>query len=222
MKAEPKRHRWHRAGRSLVALLLGALALVGCSGWPTAPVSEPNQHVLAAAPPSKAASARRDLVLEVGVPRASPGFDTPRMAYVRKPYELDYFADNRWADTPARMLAPLLTGALERSGAFRAVVQAPTAVAADVRVTTDLIRLQQDFTNRPSRVELALRVQLVDARGRRVLATRTFDESEAAATDDAYGGVAAANAALARVLAQVVEFCIAETAEVSASTSPAR
>jgi cholesterol transport system auxiliary component len=197
-----------RATWSWLALLV---LLGGCTGLLPTPIPDPNLHVLAAAPVAKTATATRDLVLEVSPPRASPGFDTHRMAYVRKAYELDYFADNRWADTPARMLGPLLTQALEQSGGFRAVVQAPTAVTADVRVATELIRLQQDFALRPSRAEVALRVQLVDVRSRRVIATKVFEETEIAPSDDAQGGVAAANAAVDRVLRQVVDFCVAET-----------
>jgi cholesterol transport system auxiliary component len=120
------------------------------------------------------------------------------------------------------MLGPLLTQALERSGGFRTVVQAPTVVAADVRVNAELIRLQQDFTTRPSRADVTLRVQLVDVRARRVVATKLFEADENASSEDAYGGVAAANAALARVLVQVVDFCFAETADRSAPVGPAR
>lgn len=190
---------------------LSVLVLVGgCSEFAPKPAPEPNLYVLAAVPAAKAARSARDLVLEVSAPHAAPGFDTPRMAYVTKAYELDYFADSRWADAPARLLGPLLTEALERSGGLRTVVQAPTVVAADVRVNTELIRLQQNFTIRPSRAELSLRVQLVDVRARRVLATRLFEESENASSENAYGGVAAANAALERALARVVDFCLAE------------
>jgi cholesterol transport system auxiliary component len=120
---------------------------------------------------------QRDLVLEVALPRAWPGFDTAQMAYVRQPYELDYFAASRWADTPPRMLGPLLARALEQTGSFRAVVQMPSTVPADFRVDTELVRLQQDFGVRPSRVELTLRVQLIDVRGKRVAATRVVEVS---------------------------------------------
>jgi cholesterol transport system auxiliary component len=206
------------AGRSsggweVLALLV---LLGGCATLLPAPPPEPSLHLLAAtAPvaPYAPETARRDVVLEVAVPRAAPGFDTPRMAYVQKPYELDYFVAHRWAEAPARMLAPLLTQALERSGGFRAVVQAPTAVPADVRLSTEIVRLQQDFSVRPSRVEFVLRVQLVDVRARRVMATRSFDETAEAPSEDAAGGVTAANAALSRVLAQLVDFCAAETAQ---------
>jgi len=200
-------HRHAPRGSLILALLLGA-----CTGLQPTPVENPNLHVLQPRPTVTAAPAKRDLVLEVGVTRAAPGYDTPQMAYVKKPYELDYFANNRWADAPARMLGPLLAQALEQSGSFRAIVQPPGGAQADLRVNAELIRLHQDFQTRPSRVELTLRVQLVDVRARRVLATRTFTETENAPSDDAYGGVTAANAALRRVLEQVAEFCVVESA----------
>jgi cholesterol transport system auxiliary component len=60
-------------------------------------------------------------------------------------------------------------------------------------------------------VELALRLQLTDVRTKRVLASRSFDESENAPSDDPYGGVIAANAALQRILEQVADFCVVES-----------
>lgn len=193
-------------------LALAAL-LAGCAGLQPVQAPSPNLHVLQATPVVTAAPVKRDLVLEVSVPRAWPGFDTPQMAYVQKPYALDYFANSRWADAPAHMVGPLIARALEQTGSFRAVVQTPSGVPADLRLTGELIRLQQNFTTRPSKVELTLRVELIDVRARRVLAARVFDETETAPSDDAYGGVTAASAALQRVLAQVAEFCVAEAGD---------
>ncbi|MDO9372078.1 MAG: ABC-type transport auxiliary lipoprotein family protein [Gammaproteobacteria bacterium] len=185
------------------------MLLVGCAGLPSAPqVQSSNIYVLDARPAIKAAQAKRDLVLAVSLPRARPGFDTPQMAYVRQPHTLDYFAANQWADTPARMLWPLLAQALEQAGSFRAVVQTPGVVPVDVRLDPELIRLQHDFSTQPSRIQLTLRAQLIDVRSKRVLAVKLFDEAENAASDDAYGGVTAANRALQRVLAQLADFCI--------------
>jgi cholesterol transport system auxiliary component len=192
---------------------LGALAavLAGCTALQPPRVESPSLFVLAAEPVRKAARPQRSAVVEVAAPRAWPGFDTPQMAYVRQPYEIEYFAASRWADTPARMLAPLLARALEQTGSFRAVVQPPTAAPADFRLDTEVVRLQQSFAGRPSRAELALRAQLTDLRGKRIVATRVFEDAENAASEDAGGGVVAANAALQRVLEQVADFCIAET-----------
>ena len=207
MSAPRQRSAW----RPATALLLAA-ALAGCSVLPEPRVQNVNVYVLAAEPLPAASRPQRDVVVEVALPRAWPGFDTTRIVYVRQPYELDYFAASRWADTPAKMLGPLLARALEQTGSFRAVVQPPSAAPADVRVDAELVRLQQDFATRPSRVEITLRVQLTDLRGRRVVAAREFDGAESAPAEDAAGGVAAANAALQRMLGDVAEFVVAGAA----------
>jgi cholesterol transport system auxiliary component len=124
---------------------------------------------------------------------------------VRRPHELEYFAKNRWADTPSRMLAQAIAQAIAQSGAVRAVVQAPGAVSAELRLDVELLRLLQDFTARPSRVRLALQAQLINTGTGRVLVAREFDVSEEAPSDDAYGGVIAANRVLERLLGQVTE-----------------
>ena len=200
----------HSGNRTLRMLTL-AMLVGGCTGLQPPRVESSNTYVLEAQPIAKTVRAKRDLVLEVGAPRARPGFETPQMVYVRQPYELEYFAANRWADAPSHMLGPLLAQGLEQTESFRAVVQTPSAVPADLRVDTELIRLQQNFATRPSRIELTLRAELIDVRGKRVLSTKLFDETEDAPTDDAYGGVTAANLALRRILEQLADFCVAES-----------
>jgi cholesterol transport system auxiliary component len=187
------------------------LLLAGCTGLSAQPVTSQTIYVLEAQRATKPAQVKRDIVLAVSEPQTRPGFDTPQIAYVQKPHELNYFVTSRWADTPARMLEPLLVQAMEQTGCFRAVVQSPGAIPADVRLDTELIRLQHDFVTRPSRVQLTLRAQLIDVRGQRVLAVKQFDESENAASDNAYGGVTAANRAVQRMLDQLVDFCVNES-----------
>jgi cholesterol transport system auxiliary component len=73
---------------------------------------------------------------------------------------------------------------------------------------------------RPSRVEFTLRAQLVHVQGRRVLATRYVEAVQEAPSDDAPGGVAAANAAVARALEQVAAFCVEASAELHVRATP--
>ena len=61
-------------------------------------------------------------VLVVGLPQAAAGFDTPRMAYVQRSHEVNYYATSQWADSPARMVVPLLIRSMDRTGLWRAVV----------------------------------------------------------------------------------------------------
>lgn len=194
--------------RIFPALVASAMLLVGCTGLHAPPTESTHFYVLDARPAIKVAQAKRDLVLTVSMPRARPGFDTPQMVYLRQPHELEYFVTHRWADTPSSMLGPLLAQSLEQTGSFRAIVQTPGIVPGNVRLDTELIRLQQDFGSKPSRVQFTLRAQLIDVVSKRVIAVKLFDESETAASEDAYGGVIAANRVLQRVLGQLADFCV--------------
>jgi cholesterol transport system auxiliary component len=194
--------------RRILQILACAMLLTGCTGLHAPQVESSHIYVLDARAPDKTVQIKRDLVLAVSMPRARPGFDTPRIAYLRQPNELDYFVSNRWADTPARMLEPLLVQALEQSGSFRAVVRTPGVVPANIRLDTELVRLQQDFGTQPSKVQITLRAQLIDVTDKRVLAVKLFDETENAVSDNAYGGVITANRLLQRVLDKLSDFCI--------------
>lgn len=190
-----------------------ALALLGgCSVLPPPPPPD-NVYLLEvqapplSAPSRSASPPKHDLVLAVSLPQARAGFDTARMIWVRQAHGLEVYARNRWADTPAHMLAPLLVQTLARSGAFHAVVQPSSGASAKLRLDTELVRLQQDFSAQPSKVRITLGARLIDSGTRQVIATAEFDETENCATEDAYGGVLAANRALERLLGRLAEFC---------------
>jgi cholesterol transport system auxiliary component len=156
--------------------------------------------------------------LVVAQPTAAPGFDSPRIVYVKRSHELEFFTRSEWVDTPARMLAPLLVRALERSGAFASVAEARSAAAAGLRLEAEIVRLQQEFTERPSRVRLTVRVQLSEVPSRRVLGAREVEAVEEAPSDDPYGGVVAANRAVRRVLDEIVAYCGERSAARAASS----
>lgn len=213
------KYGWMNAGRPratgwLVALA-GMIVLVGCSPLKPARVDYPNTFLLEASPTNIPARnggrvetrpLATGLNILVAMPKAHSGYDTSRMAYLRQPHELEYFAKNQWVDAPARMLWPILAQAVERTGRFSAVVQSPGTVNIDQRLDTELIRLHQDFTRQPSVLRMSLRAQLIDTASRRVLATREFDISETADADDPYGGVQAANRAVARLARDIADF----------------
>ncbi|WP_139556734.1 ABC-type transport auxiliary lipoprotein family protein [Methylotetracoccus oryzae] len=207
-----KKRSMARCGRGLVIGLV-LLAVTACS-W-LSPAATPTTSFYSldsarAAPLAVRAPATAP-TLTVNPPRAAAGFDSSRIIYVRERHQLEYFAHSEWVDPPARMLGPLLVAAIERTGAFRAVVLAPSAAGGDLRLDTEIIDLQQEFTSLRSRVRFTLRAYLVDDKTRRVLAGRQFDAAIPAASDDPYGGVVAANRAVKKVLASLAAFC-AETA----------
>jgi cholesterol transport system auxiliary component len=145
-------------------------------------------------------------VLLVTQPKAQAGFDTVRMAYLLRPYEVSYYAYNQWADTPARMLQRVMVENFDKTGLWSAVLQTPGAAPAHYRLDCDNLVLEQQFFSNPSRVRLALRTQLIETKTQSILATRSFELFETAPTDDPYGGVIAANQAAAKLIAEMAEW----------------
>lgn len=195
------------------AVMLACLFAVGCS-LPMADSGPPPQQHLLVGSFGEADPAPADApVLMVARPRAGAGFDSPAMRYLEEPTQLDAFARNQWAAAPADMLEPLLVDAMESTGAFRAVVDGGSGLRAGFRLDTEVLRLQQEFFERPSRVRLELRATLVAAGSGEVLMARTFETTESAPGNDPASGVAAANRAVNRLLAQVADAVAARVAD---------
>ncbi len=221
LKGGSKEHRQHYLSglprkRQMYPMLIAATLMInGCQNLllPSQSVTPPTLYSLGQAEavvvqqaniPARVGHAP---VLIVSSPRAAAGFDSPRIIYVRQEHKLEYFAQNRWVAAPAVMLLPLLVNTLAHSSTFSAVVPAPTSVAGQRRLDTEVIRLQHDFTTAPSRVRFTLRAHLLDNVTRRVLAWREFDVVVASASEDPYGGVVAANQAVRTVLQELAIFC---------------
>ncbi|MCV2352266.1 ABC-type transport auxiliary lipoprotein family protein [Paucibacter sp. Y2R2-4] len=186
------------------------LALGACGSLLPTPPLPPALHLLSAAPLAK----RQQLAaprpaglpsLHINAAQSAAGYDSRRIIYLREPNRLDYYARHEWVDTPARMLAPLLLAAMEASGRYRVVMAAPSAALAEYSLDSEVIRLQQDFSQSPSQVLLVLRLSLMERQSRRVLVSRVFESRCAAASEDAAGGVNAAAVALTQILNELAD-----------------
>ncbi len=142
-------------------------------------------------------------VLLVSPPQAEPGFETQRMVYVKRPYELEFYAANQWADTPVRMLTPLMVQVLNQGGVWHSVIPLPNSIRGDYRLDTYGFLLQQEFLQQPSRVRVSIRAQLVDLKASEIVSTRAFEAVENAPSENAYGGVLAVNRAVSGLLDQI-------------------
>lgn len=193
--------------------LLAAALLAGCGVLETSSKAPPGFYTLGPvsgvplqnAPPP-APSRVQSPTLLVLTPGAAAGFDSQRIIYVRQDHRIEYFAHNEWVDTPSRMLQGLLVDAMARSGVFSAVSPSSGAAGGDLRLDTEIVRLQHEFQTQPSQVRFTLRASLVEDRSRRVLAWREFDTVVPAASDDPYGGVTAASTAVQSTLQQLAIF----------------
>src|SRR5450631_1466536 len=187
----------------------------GCGALLPKATRQPSFYTLdsaPAAPRPATVSPSRELIaaptLIVNPPGAASGFDSHRIIYVRGSHTREYFSHSEWVDTPARMLAPLIVAAIENGGGFRAVVLTPSVAAGDMRLDTEIMRLEQNFVDQPSRVRFTLRAYVVDDATRRVIAWREFDATVAATSEDPRGGVVAANRAVQIVMEKLASFCM--------------
>ena len=189
-------------------LFLAALLSAGCT-LPQDNSPPPQSYLLevgAFTPPQARRSGNKTLL--VTVPKAAPGFDSNRIAYTKQPLKLDYYSNNVWSDTPAKMLLPFLVRAFESTGAFKAVVSPPAPTLTNLRVDVDVIRLQQEFNGSSSQVRFTARIKVVDMKSNHVLGTQVFETLEPAPSEDAYGAVKAANVAVQKALSEMIQFAL--------------
>jgi cholesterol transport system auxiliary component len=188
--------------------MLGLLGLTACSLLGPQDVPEMNTYTLAIRKiHSQPANLKKETLL-VSTPTASAGYDSNKMIFTNKPYELGHFARSQWAAPPAEMLKPLLIQKLRDTGRFHAVLSSTFSTNRDWLLRTHLIELQQDFTVNPSRVKVAVQADLVNSTTHQVISSQTFSQTVAAPENTPYGGVVAANRAVERLLAQVVDFSV--------------
>jgi cholesterol transport system auxiliary component len=193
--------RWLRRLAALAALLPAGCALL------PAPPPEPARAVLNQAPEQIPHRRSSGLILVVSPLEASPAYDTTRMAYSTRPFEIGYFRDHEWAEPPARMIGSLLVRTLRETGFFRAVPTTP-AVRPAWRLEADLLQLLQDHTVTPPVLRLRLHVRLSDASGQ-LAGERDMHVEQPMAQPTPYAGIVAANAAAAAAVQEAVRFVLA-------------
>lgn len=130
------------------------------------------------------------------------------MAYQMHPYQVDYFALNRWQVPPLTMLNDNLAQALQNSGGFRAVIVTPPYVGRVDRVVhLNLLQLSQVFDASTSVVKERLQVQLVTTKDvtQTVVSQKTFTLAVPVKASP-FAGVAGANQAWQQMLPAMVAY----------------
>jgi cholesterol transport system auxiliary component len=188
------------------AFLGAALALQGCALL-APPPPETRKEVLDQAPLDVPQRDCRGGTLLVLPPRTRPAYDMTEMAYRVQPHELAYFSQHEWAETPSRMLQPLIAKTLQATRCFGLVVGPPYAGPYRYSLHTELRELVADFTFEPAALQLSLRFQLDDAAGRAV-AVKEVSLREPLRQRNPYGSVVAANEATAKALSELAAFVL--------------
>jgi cholesterol transport system auxiliary component len=192
--------------RSYPIVLLVIFMLTGClSPVQTDPDST---YMLDTLPNHISKSKTRNITLLVQQPDTRPIYNTTKMAYTIKPYQVSYFGRNQWAETPSQMLLPLMVQTLQNTNHFRAVVTPPFTGRYHYLLTTQILQLQQNFLKCPNVVEVTIRVQLSKASSNQVIGTKEITVRVPIKQRSPYCGVIAANKAMALALADIDNFCL--------------
>ena len=146
----------------------------------------------------------------INQPSASAGYDSKRMIYVNKAYQLSSFANNSWMSTPANMLLPLVVQSMESSHYFNALAASPQAADTDYRLDLKILNLEQNFLQKPSQLIMTISLSLLEVNTNRILAEKTFSEHLPCPSDTPYGGVLAANQATESLTRRMSQYVISQ------------
>ena len=189
--------------------IVGCTALlVGCS--PLAPVKNTpaNYYMISDINPDPKPVTPTSLSLLVTMNSSLAGLDNTNMAYMQRPYQVEYFAENFWLQPPAKMLLPLTIASLQKTQRFKLVEAPPYLGKTDLHLKLTLLYLYEDFMSKPVTERMGVRATLVDVRTNEVLGTEVLHLIAATPSDNPYGGVQAANAATIKMLEGLSSFVI--------------
>lgn len=155
----------------------------------------------------------RDIEIVVEEPLTSGALATERIMIQPSPLQAEYLPGVRWGDTAPVMLQTLLVRSLLESRAFDSVGRQPVGSVGDYALLSELTDFQAETTADAESAVVRIRLvfRLVRESDAKVVATRAFVVTEAAAGTDAKSLVAAFSRANAKLLSGAVSWIVAST-----------
>ncbi len=178
----------------LVTLSLGGCAAIS-SLTSAATTLEAYELQSATDLPAVQGSVARDLVIET--PTSGGALDTDRIMIRPGPFQAQYLPEARWTDSAPVMLQNLMLRAFEDTNALRYVGRRPLGGSGDFALVSELTDFQAEVGPDGTSVTTRLRftVTLVRESDASVVASRTFQQTAAAASTQTLDIVASFNLA---------------------------
>lgn len=192
--------------RIFLLMLLGSL-LTACSVFSPVQTEHINEYLIDSVPQVYNIHGTTMKTLAVSLPTANHVYYDKQMAYSLHSHSINYFAKNRWAESPAQMMQPLIVQTLQNTHHFKAVAPPSGVGRYDLLLNTQIHKFQQEFYGPCSIFKLTVRAQLVAFSTGRIIASKEFSVIEPAPYRNPYGGVIAANRATAKMLRELADWC---------------
>jgi len=194
--------------KHLLILLVGLFLLSACSVFSPIKTETTTSYLINTTPQPLTARASHRLNLLVTQPEADSIYNTTGIAYTTKPHQIGYFVKSTWAEVPTQMLHPLIIQTLRKTHFFHRVGTLSSVGHYDYLLNTQLIQLQQDYSQLPPAAYLILNAEIVKASTNQVIASHEFVIHEMIRQNSTYSGVIATNRATAIILNQLAVFCL--------------
>ncbi len=193
-----------------LGLLGAALALSGCGA--AADLLRPSPPALYTLTPKNTFDAdlpRVEWQLLIEQPVAASGLDTARIAAMRSPLRLDYFASVAWSDRAPSMVQTLLTESFENTNRIVSVGRESVGLRADYVLRTELREFQAElYPAQPPRVRVRINAKLVKVPERVIIANQSFEVAEPVASDHFDLIMAGFDEALGKTMRRIVEWTL--------------
>jgi cholesterol transport system auxiliary component len=190
--------------RIAAALAAASLAAAGCTSLLGGETPQPTFYVwqdLGASAPVPQAVPRTLLVAPTST---ATFYDSQRIAFSRDAGTRGQYQFAAWTERPGRRFDVLLLERIERRNAFAQVASTTASVRGDLVLAVSLLDLYHDDVRPPGVARIRATAELTDRTNRALVARRTIVAEAAVAADHAEAAVGALNAALGRLLDELV------------------
>jgi cholesterol transport system auxiliary component len=150
--------------------------------------------------------------LVLAQPDADASLDTTRIALMREPTRVEYYAASGWTDRAPIMVQTLMLESFENSGKIVAVGRRAVGLRADFELRSELREFQAEYFTGKIEAHVGIAVKLVRAAERAIVGSTAFDIRAPASEDALPAIIQAFDEALGAVLKRLVAWTL-ETGE---------
>lgn len=155
---------------------------------------------------------RVEWTLGVDDPLSTRVYDSTKIAVVRAPGRVEFFAAGEWADRAPRLFQAALIRSFENTGRILGVGDRTSLPVSTFVLQTDIRSMQADYTGGAPTAKFTVFARLTNGRGK-VYAARLFSREVEADKDDVSALASAFNGAVTAAMTDIVDWSIAEGAK---------
>jgi len=205
------------AGSGSVAALAACAVLGGCASLFGGGDAAPTYFVWRDPAKGAAAAAVSPRTLLIAPTATAAFYDTQRIAFAPDAGTRAYYQLAAWTDRPGKRFDVLVLERLLARGAFAGIAATTSGTRGDFVLSATILDIYHDNAKPPGTARVQIAVEFADRNGRTLVARRTFEQAVPLGTESPAGAVAAFDAAVGRVLDELVPWVEREAAKAGAS-----